>query len=33
MKDLVRLGANLVLTGTNKDQIEVLNEASKGDDI
>jgi|APSaa5957512535_1039671.scaffolds.fasta_scaffold82505_2 NAD(P)-dependent dehydrogenase (short-subunit alcohol dehydrogenase family) len=31
-EDLVRLGANLILTGTKKDQIEMLNEASKEDD-
>ena len=30
--DLARLGANLILTGTKKDQIEMLNEASKEDD-
>ena len=29
--DLARLGANLILTGTKKDQIEMLNEASKED--
>ena len=31
-EDLVRLGANLILTGTKKDQIEMLNEESKEDD-
>jgi NAD(P)-dependent dehydrogenase (short-subunit alcohol dehydrogenase family) len=31
-EDLVRLGANLILTGTKKDQIEILNEASKEED-